>query len=127
MLAEIDGKPLIQHTYEHACECHDVAEVIVATDDERIRIAAQKFGADVQMTGKHSTGTDRIAQIAVDRAWGSDDVVVNLQGDEPTMPHINIRQVVRNLYAHVHWDIATLCEPILTREDFENPNIVKVV
>lgn len=127
MLADINGKPLIQHTYEHACECKDVAEVIIATDDYRIKDIARAFDADVQMTGKHSTGTDRIAQIVVDRAWKKDNIIVNLQGDEPTMPHKNIRQVVKNLHAHPNWDVATLAEKIYNRGEFENPNIVKVL
>lgn len=123
----INGKPLIQYVYEHALECYDVADVIIATDSEKIFKVARDFGADVQMTNTHTTGTGRIAQLVVDRRMNKDDVIVNLQCDEPTMPHSNIRQVVKNLYIHMNFDAATLCEPITSQDDFENPNIIKAV
>lgn len=127
MLAEIDGKSLIQHTYEHVMQCNSTDQVIIATDDYRIKDVAREFGADVHMTDEHPTGTDRIAQVAYERGWKGDEIIVNVQGDEPTMPHDNIHQVVKNLNSHVGWDIATLCDRIVSWDDFNNPNIVKVV
>lgn len=127
MLADIEGKPLIQHTYEHVMQCNGIDEVIIATDDYRIKDVATDFGADVHMTEEHSTGTDRIAQVAHDRSWNDEEIIVNVQGDEPTMPTENIHQVVKNLISHVGWDAATLYERIASWDDFNNPNIVKVI
>lgn len=127
MLAMIEGKPLIQHTYEHVIQCSNVDEVIIATDNYKIKDLAKVFGADVHMTNEHPTGTDRLAQVAHDRGWKENEIIVNVQGDEPTIPHENIHQVVKNLSSHVGWDIATLCERIVSWNDFNNPNIVKVI
>ena len=81
-LADIAGRPMIQHVYERAARAPGVARALVATDDERIANAVRAFGGDLVMTGTHATGTDRLAEVA----RGLDaDVLVNVQGDLPLL------------------------------------------
>src|SRR5215469_1376269 len=85
-LADLHGKPLILHVCGRA-RASGAAQVIVATDDERVRAACAAAGVDVHMTGtQHASGTDRIAEVAERRGWREEEIVVNLQGDEPLMP-----------------------------------------
>lgn len=124
-LADIAGRPLIQHVYERAL-ASGAAEVVIATDDERIASAARGFGASVALTDSAlPSGSDRIAAAA--RARGEPDslVIVNLQGDEPRMPAAVIRQVAALAQAP-ECDIATVCEPLAAEQLFD-PNVVKVV
>lgn len=126
-LLEIGGKPMIQHVYERALES-GAAEVVVATDDERIRSVALGFGAHVCMTATHHpSGTDRLAEVARLMGYADDQIIVNLQGDEPLMPPALIRQVAENLQAHTQASIATLCERIKTAGELFDPHLVKVV
>ncbi|MEQ6342313.1 MAG: 3-deoxy-manno-octulosonate cytidylyltransferase [Gammaproteobacteria bacterium] len=126
-LLEIGGKPMIQHVYERALES-GAAEVVVATDDERIRSVALGFGAHVCMTAAHHpSGTDRLAEVARLMGYAGDQIIVNLQGDEPLMPPALIRQVAENLQAHSQASIATLCERIKTAGELFDPHLVKVV
>ncbi len=126
-LRPLVGRPLLHHVYEHAV-ASGAQEVIIATDDERIKNVAEGFGARVCMTSyEHTSGSDRLAEAGGSLGWEDDTVLVNLQGDEPMMPAVNIRQVAENLYRYSEASIATLCLPILSLEDFNNPNIVKVV
>lgn len=125
-LIDIGGKPMIQNVYERGAESQ-AAEVVVATDDERIAAVAEGFGATVCMTSaEHSSGTDRIAEVADVMNWDDDKVVVNLQGDEPSMPAALIDQCA-GLLDDASVDIATLASPFLNDDDFANPNCVKVV
>jgi len=126
-LADICGKSMLQRVYE--CAVSSGAEqVIIATDDERIQIAAERFGATVCMTSaEHQSGTDRLAEVAFINNWDIDDIVVNLQGDEPLTPQEVIKQVALNLADHPKAGIATLSTPIQSAEDVLDPNIVKVV
>ena len=125
-LIDIRGKPMIQHVYERAC-ASAATQVIIATDDERIAEAAESFGAAVCMTSAHhQSGTERIAEVADVMDWPDDKVVVNLQGDEPTMPPQLIDQCAA-LLGDATADVATLASPFLSQSDFENPNCVKVV
>ena len=125
-LIDIRGKPMIQHVYERAC-ASAAANVVIATDDERIAEAAEVFGATVCMTSvHHQSGTERIAEVADIMDWPDEQVVVNLQGDEPTMPPQLIDQCAA-LLDDASADIATLASPFLSQADFENPNCVKVV
>jgi len=125
-LLEINGKPMIQHVYERGTES-GATEVVIATDDDRIADAAESFGATVCMTGiDHQSGTERIAEVADLLDWGDTQIVVNLQGDEPSMPPRLINQCAE-LLSDATADIATLASPFLTREDFESPNCVKVI
>jgi 3-deoxy-manno-octulosonate cytidylyltransferase (CMP-KDO synthetase) len=124
-LLEIDGKPLIQHVYERAV-ASGAAEVVIATDDERIASVARAFGATACMTSADlASGSDRIAAAARARGEAADQVIVNVQGDEPRMPAAVIRQVAR-LALDAECDIATVCEPLADEQLFDT-NVVKVV
>ena len=126
-LADVAGRPLILHVCERARES-GAAEVLVATDDVRIREACEAAGTAVEMTAaNHASGTDRIAEVAARRGWGDDEIVVNLQGDEPLMPAADIEQAAALLTAHADADISTLCTPIHDLAEYLNPNAVKVV
>ena len=126
-LKEIAGKPMIQHVYERACESL-AARVIIATDDARIETVAQKFGAEVCMTSvNHTSGTDRLQEVVKKLGLNDDEIVVNVQGDEPLIPAKVINQVAQNLAAMNEASMATLSEPIHSLFDFRNPNVVKVV
>ena len=125
-LLEINGKTMIQHAYERGMES-GASEVVIATDDERIAEAAEAFGATVCMTrSDHQSGTERIAEVSDFFDWDDSQIVVNLQGDEPTMPAVLINQCAE-LLADQSADIATLASPFASRDDFESPNCVKVV
>lgn len=125
-LVEINGKPMIQHVHERACES-GATEVVIATDDARIADAADAFGAVVCMTGDHhASGTERIAEVADIMDWPDALVVVNLQGDEPAMPPLLLDQCAALLDDRVA-DIATLASPFASLDDFRNPNCVKVI
>ena len=125
-LREIHGKPMIQHVYERGLESR-AEEVVIATDDERIADTAEAFGASVCMTGdQHQSGTERIAEVADLMDWPDEQIVVNLQGDEPAMPAKLINQCA-GLLDDATADIATLASPFLTQDDFRNPNCVKVI
>lgn len=125
-LLDIAGKPMIRHVWDRARES-GAARVLVATDDDRIRVACEEFGAEVAMTAEsHQSGTDRIAAAVSGFELDPETVIVNVQGDEPLMPAENIRQVAE-LAARTGTDIATLCVPIASREEYFNPNVVKCV
>ena len=125
-LLAIHGKPMLQHVWERGTES-DATEVVIATDDERIAEAAEGFGAVVCMTAvDHRSGTERIAEVADIMDWDDTQVVVNLQGDEPSMPAVLISQCA-GLLDDASADISTLASPFLSRDDFENPNCVKVI
>ncbi len=125
-LLELDGKAMIQHVYERGTES-GATEVVIATDDDRIADAAESFGATICMTGvDHQSGTERIAEVADLLDWDDSQIVVNLQGDEPSMPAALINQCAK-LLDDVAADIATLASPFLGQEDFDNPNCVKVI
>jgi 3-deoxy-manno-octulosonate cytidylyltransferase (CMP-KDO synthetase) len=126
-LLEIAGKPMVQHVWEKACSS-GADSVVIATDDERILAAAESFGADACMTSaNHPSGTDRLQEVAAHMAYPDDHIVVNVQGDEPLIPPAAIDQVASNLAGASVAGIATLCEPMTSREELRNPNIVKVV
>lgn len=126
-LLPIADKPLVQWVWERALES-GADSVIVATDDDRVHRAATQFGADCVMTGgQHVSGTDRIAEVARARTFGTEDVVVNLQGDEPLMPPSVIAEVAAALQARPTIDMATAVAPIASLEEFLNPACVKAV
>lgn len=126
-LLDIAGKPMIQHVFERAMES-GAQQVVIATDDARISEVAKNFGAEVVMTSKeHQSGTDRLAEAVKLLGCKDDEIIVNLQGDEPLMPASVISQVARDLHEHKDASVATLCTPIHTAEDVSNPNVVKVV
>lgn len=124
-LAEIDGKPMIRHVYERTSRASLVGEVIVATDDERIRQAVNAFGGSCRMTRPdHETGTDRLAEVAA----GLDaDIIVNVQGDEPLIEPGMIDQAIRPFLDDPDLRMGTLKTRIRCLHDFLSPNVVKVV
>jgi len=125
-LRDIAGKPMLQHVYERGTES-GATKVIIATDDPRIAEAAAGFGANACMTSsEHKSGTDRLAEVARAKGWSEETIIVNLQGDEPLMPPPLIGQCA-TLLDDDRADVATLASPILSDDDFMNPNIVKVV
>ncbi|MBD3633921.1 MAG: 3-deoxy-manno-octulosonate cytidylyltransferase [Methylophaga sp.] len=126
-LLDIAGKPMIQHVYERACES-DADTVIIATDDQRIADAATRFGADVCMTADHHrSGTDRLAEVAQNRGFADEDIVINVQGDEPCLPALLINQVAADLAQHPQADMASLFSRIKQEKQVFDPNVVKVV
>jgi 3-deoxy-manno-octulosonate cytidylyltransferase (CMP-KDO synthetase) len=123
----IAGRPMIEHVYRRVLEA-GAAEVLIATDDARIATAAASFGATAVMTSAaHPSGTDRLAEVASLRRWTDEDVIVNVQGDEPLLPPANVRQVAELLVATPAAAIATLATPLDRAADFSDPNVVKVV
>ena len=126
-LEMICGKTMLQHVWERGIEA-GANEVLVATDDDRIRVVAEAFGAEVIMTSSvHESGSDRIAEVISKKDWGDDTIIVNLQGDEPLTPSSLLMQVARDLSLHKDANITTLCAKINSYEDLDDPNIVKVV
>lgn len=126
-VAELLGRPMIQHVYERAVASH-AAEVIIATDDARVADAAAEFDAPVTMTSDtHESGTDRVAEVATQHGWQAEDIVVNLQGDAPTIPPSSVGLVAELLNNHPAADMATLCVPITGLAEYQSPHVVKVV
>ncbi|WP_221798769.1 3-deoxy-manno-octulosonate cytidylyltransferase [Oceanobacter mangrovi] len=126
-LIELAGKPMIQHVYERACET-GVAEIVIATDDERIQAAALAFGADVVMTSPdHENGTERIAEVARIKGWADDAVIVNLQGDEPLIPRSLIEKTASGLLENPVAGMSSICTPVRSDHDAFDTNVVKVV
>lgn len=118
---------MIEHVYERALASR-ADSVVIATDDSRIAAVAQGFGAEVAMTdAAHVSGTDRIAEVARLLRYAPDDIIVNVQGDEPRIPPPIIDQVADALAAHPHAHIATVASPIVSLDEFLDPNVVKVV
>ena len=127
MLKDVAGKQLIQRTYEQAIQC-GAQSVTIATDDVRIQEVAAAFGAPVCMTSlSHTCGTERLAEAASILGFSDDTIVVNVQGDEPLLPLFAVLKSVQQLAEHPMAAVATLCTPILDKELFFNPNVVKVV
>jgi 3-deoxy-manno-octulosonate cytidylyltransferase (CMP-KDO synthetase) len=124
-LVPLCGKPLVQWVYERARQARQLSDVIVATDDARIRDAVQGFGGRVAMTrADHPSGTDRIAEaIASEKA----EIVINIQGDEPLIDPNLIDALAQAMAADPSWDMGTAATPITSDADLNNPAVVKVV
>jgi 3-deoxy-manno-octulosonate cytidylyltransferase (CMP-KDO synthetase) len=126
-LLDIDGVPMVVRVSRQA-QASGAAEVIVATDHEDIARVAREHGIAAQMTAPdHPSGTDRIAEVARARGWSADDVVVNVQGDEPLIEPALVRGLSAKLAGDMDAAIATLACPLTTFDEFTNPNVVKVV
>lgn len=126
-LLPIGGQPLIQHVWRRA-QSSGAHRVVIATDDERIVTAARGFGAECLMTAAaHESGTDRIAEVVRGLKLAPEEIVVNLQGDEPLMPPDVIRKVAEALAASPRADIATALAPVTSVTEFLDPNCVKAV
>lgn len=126
-LLTIASRPVIQWVWERA-QSSGAASVVVATDDERIRGAAVGFGAECVMTDpQHASGTDRMAEVVRVRGLGAEDIVVNVQGDEPMIPPALIADVAEALQSRPTIDMATAVAPILSVAEFNDPNCVKAL
>jgi len=127
MLLDIAGKPLLQHVYERCLES-SAKRVIIATDHDEIAAAAAQFGATVCMTAEsHRSGTERICEVIEKLGIADEEIVVNVQGDEPLLDAGNIDQVANLLAQHEEFQVGTLYAPMHTREQVFDPNNVKVV
>lgn len=125
-LAMLVGKPVLQHVYERGCESA-ASRVVIATDDKRIADVAAGFGAETCMTSAdHASGTERLAEVVDKLNIDDNEIIVNLQGDEPFMPIQPLDQIAA-LLNDDEADMATLCHPLAEVEDLHNPNIVKLV
>ncbi|MEK7790715.1 MAG: 3-deoxy-manno-octulosonate cytidylyltransferase [Deltaproteobacteria bacterium] len=124
-LADISGKPMVQHVYERASKATLVDEVFVATDDRRIEEAVESFHGKVVLTSKACrSGTDRMAEAARNL---SSDIFINVQGDEPLISPRLIDQIASSLISDTKVRIASAAISFKSREDFLDPNIVKVL
>jgi len=124
-LADIHGKPMIQHVYESAARSKLLNRVIVATDDKRIYDAVTRFWGEVTMTSdKHKSGTDRIGEVVKNIDC---DLVVNIQGDEPFIDYRNIDKAIEPLIKDKKINVLTLCCKITDIREINDPNVVKVV
>jgi 3-deoxy-manno-octulosonate cytidylyltransferase (CMP-KDO synthetase) len=124
-LADIAGRPMIEHVYRRAATARGVDAVVVATDDQRIADAVQRFGGFVRMTrAGHQTGMDRIAEVAGALHC---EIVVNVQGDEPLVDPSSISTMLDALHDDASLEMATLRTPIRRHEDYASPHVVKVV
>ncbi|MEQ9945338.1 3-deoxy-manno-octulosonate cytidylyltransferase [Pectobacterium aroidearum] len=125
-LADINGKPMVVHVMERALES-GAQRVIVATDHPDVETAVRQAGGEVCLTrADHNSGTERLAEVIERYGFTDADIIVNVQGDEPLIPSVIIRQVAENLAASKA-GMATLAVPIETSEEAFNPNAVKVV
>lgn len=125
ILADINGKPMIEHVWQRSRRSRLLKEVIIACDDDRILKAAKTFGAKAVLTSKdHTSGTDRVAQAVADV---SADIIVNIQGDEPLIHHSVIDGLVTALSKDPDCLMATAIKLIRAKDELENPNVVKVV
>lgn len=126
-LASIAGRPMIRWVWERAV-ASGAETVTVATDHEAVVAACHAFGASVEMTDSgHASGTDRIAEVAGRLGWDDEVVVVNVQGDEPMLPPVVIRQVAELMVLHPDADMATLGTPIHDLTEYLSTHVVKLV
>ncbi|WP_130098972.1 3-deoxy-manno-octulosonate cytidylyltransferase [Siccibacter turicensis] len=125
-LVDINGKPMVVHVLERARES-GAGRIIVATDHPDVARAVEAAGGEVCMTrADHQSGTERLAEVIEACGFSDDTVIVNVQGDEPAIPPVIIRQVAENLTASKA-GMATLAVPVHSAEEAFNPNAVKVV
>jgi len=124
-LADILGKPMIQHVWERASRAKTLEKVIIATDDERILKKAKEFGAEAILTSLSlSSGTERAAEAAKDLEV---DIVANVQGDEPLIEPQAIDEAIKSLINNPKIPMATLAYRMIKKKEIEDPNVVKVV
>ena len=127
-LLEIHGRPMVLRVVDQAKKVAGFDDLCVATDDERIAEVCRAEGVDVVMThADHPSGTDRLSEVARIKGWASEDIVVNVQGDEPLLPAQLVQQVAQLLQSQPESSMSTLCEPIHSLEEFKRDSIVKVV
>jgi len=127
-LAQIAGKPMIQHVYESACRADKISEVTVATDDRRIFDAVKSFGGQALMTSPaHRSGSDRVAEAVEQMGLEPDDIAINVQGDQPMVRPEGFDAVVEPLLRDPELGMSTLAFKITDRQEYTNPKDCKVV
>ncbi|MBL6736742.1 MAG: 3-deoxy-manno-octulosonate cytidylyltransferase [Burkholderiales bacterium] len=127
LLATIRGQTVIDRVINIAKKS-GATDIIVATDDQRIAQSIESSDCEVIMTSKdHQSGTARIAEVVAKKNWASEEVIINLQGDEPFIPAELVTTVAETLASTSDASIATACFPIARRADVFDPNLVKVV
>jgi len=127
VLQEIAGHPMLEWTWRNAC-ASGAEQVVVATDSEAVAALCRRLGAEACLTDpSHPSGTARLAEVVARYGWAEEDIVVNVQADEPMLPPQLIRQVAAGLAHDEAVPMATLCEPLDTVETLLDPNAVKVV
>lgn len=127
-LLKIHGRAMILRVVDQARKVKGFDDICVATDDERIFQLCKAENIEVVMTNSnHPSGTDRLSEVAKIRGWAGNDVVVNVQGDEPLIPSVLVEQVANLLLSKPECAMATLCEAITSVEEFSRSSIVKVV
>jgi 3-deoxy-manno-octulosonate cytidylyltransferase (CMP-KDO synthetase) len=125
-LADIGGKPLIQHTYESATKSKLLKKIIIAVDDEKVEQVCREFGADVILTSKDfQSGSDRIAHVAENLEEA--EIIVNIQGDEPFISGNMIDQAIEPLLFDKRVNVSTLAKRIESKTELKSPDAVKVV
>lgn len=124
----IHGRPMILRVVDQARKVEGFDDLCVATDHPQIFDLCQAEGIDVVLTStEHPSGTDRLSEVAAIKGWAAEDIIVNVQGDEPLIPAALICQVADLLENQPNCSMSTLCEPIQHLEEFQRPSIVKVV
>ena len=124
----IHGRPMILRVVDQAKKVQGFDDLCVATDDERIAEVCRAEGVDVVLTrADHPSGTDRLSEVARLKGWSADDIIVNVQGDEPLLPAQLVQQVTQLLVEQPQCSMSTLCEPIHQLDEFQRDSIVKVV
>ncbi|EHZ2591248.1 3-deoxy-manno-octulosonate cytidylyltransferase [Vibrio campbellii] len=128
-LLEINDKPIFWHVFQRCLEAgFDSRDIMLATDDTRIFEKASDLNIPVVMTScEHDSGTDRIFEVATSQGWNKQDIVINIQGDEPLVDPELIRQLSLFTRKHTEFEITTAVVPIVHSDDFNNPNVVKAV
>ncbi|ENV34185.1 3-deoxy-manno-octulosonate cytidylyltransferase [Acinetobacter gerneri] len=127
-LLNIHGRPMILRVVDQAKKVQGFDDLCVATDDERIAAVCRAEGVDVVLTNpNHPSGTDRLSEVARIKGWDADDIIVNVQGDEPLLPAKLVQQVAELLIEKPQCSMSTLCEPIHHLQEFQKDSIVKVV
>ncbi|HPK52837.1 MAG TPA: 3-deoxy-manno-octulosonate cytidylyltransferase [Smithellaceae bacterium] len=127
-LADLCGKPMIQHVYERVARAKAIPYVAVATDDERIFNAVKKFGGNAVMTAAtHRSGTDRIAEAVKTMNLAPEAIVVNIQGDQPIFEPVQVDEVIQPLLDDPALNMSTLIYKIILEEEITHPHAVKTV
>jgi 3-deoxy-manno-octulosonate cytidylyltransferase (CMP-KDO synthetase) len=127
LLQDLGGMTILQRTYKQAVKA-EMGEVVVAVDHPEMQEIAEGFGAKVVMTATtHRSGTERLAECVDKLGLEADDIIVNLQADEPFLPPKLIKQLINNLDTRSEVKMATLCEPLVDRDELFDPNNVKVI
>jgi 3-deoxy-manno-octulosonate cytidylyltransferase (CMP-KDO synthetase) len=128
MLAQINGKPLLWHTWQRAKKARLPDEVIIATDSNEIRMAMTSLGATVVMTSvRHQSGSDRVAEAARKFKEFKPDIIVNIQGDEPILNYKAVDAAASVLIKEKRASAGTVLVPFKSEKDLKKPSIVKIV